>query len=54
MMHDTVLSAVLAVICLVSVANYYSHLRSDKCHFRSFEMSDIPFSINPRSLSWHD
>ena len=52
-MHDTVLSAVLAVICLVSVANYYSHLRSDKCHFRSFERNDLPFSTNPCFLSWH-
>lgn len=51
-MHDTVLSAVLAVICLVSVANYYSLLRYDKCHFRSFEMTDMPFSTDPCSPSW--
>ena len=53
MMHDTILSAVLAVICLVSAVDFNFRLRHDKCHFRSFEMSDIPFSINPRSLSWH-
>lgn len=50
-MYDTVLSAVLAVICLVSVVNYYSHLRYDINHFRSFERHDMPFSTYPCSLS---